>query len=99
MAIINEAIIDANLEPFVYQVPFDQVPRYLDLVAYPIHILLIKERLVNDFYRHKDQVVWEWDRMCQNAFDFNLPRSAIYKLAKNSLAPILRKLIGIALLI
>jgi hypothetical protein len=94
--VLSEAIGNEYLLPFVEQVPFAEVPVYLDLVAYPIHIKLIKERLENKFYRHLDQIVWEWDRMCQNAFEFNSPRSAIYKLAKTALKPYRYKVAGIA---
>jgi hypothetical protein len=94
--VLSEAISNEQLAPFVEQVPFAEVPVYLDLVAYPIHIKLILGRLENKFYRHLDQVVWEWDRMCQNAFDFNSPRSVIYKLAKTILKPYRYKLAGIS---
>ena len=50
-SVLQELAHDSNLEVFVNEVPYEQFPTYLSFVAYPMYINLIRERLVNGFYR------------------------------------------------
>jgi hypothetical protein len=55
---IDEFISDPYMEPFVYEIPYSSFPDYMTFVAYPIHVLLIKQRLENNFYRHVKVILY-----------------------------------------
>jgi hypothetical protein len=75
---------DPYNEPFFYEIPYNEIPDYLNIIAYPIYVYLIKERVLNKVYRTLEHVVWEWELMCKNAMVYNNSSSAIYRLAKKN---------------
>ncbi|KAJ3258064.1 Bromodomain and WD repeat-containing protein 1 [Boothiomyces macroporosus] len=94
-ALLLEKTDDPVFEPFMYQVPYEQYPDYLETIAYPMYISLIQSRLGNNFYRRVQQVAWEWDQMCQNVFAYNAHDSPICDLAREHLVPVKYQILNI----
>ncbi|TPX47381.1 hypothetical protein SeMB42_g03341 [Synchytrium endobioticum] len=78
--------VDANIKAFFDQaVDYQQYDNYLNVVAYPIWLALIKQRLLNDFYRRTEAVAWDVEQMAKNAEDYNDKKSLIWELAHTNL--------------
>jgi hypothetical protein len=56
-AIVENAMRDKQLSPFLEHI-FQDYQGYLDTISYPMCMRLIYNRLLNGYYRHKEQVVW-----------------------------------------
>ncbi|KAL2918886.1 hypothetical protein HK105_201720 [Polyrhizophydium stewartii] len=80
--LVDAARARDEMAAFVDPVPYDVFPTYLDAVAYPAFLALVKERLASGFYRRLASVAWDVRRIRINAFLFNEPESEICVLAE-----------------
>ncbi|CAD8172085.1 unnamed protein product [Paramecium octaurelia] len=78
---------------FSNEVDVQQYPEYLDFVPLMSYITLIQRRLENDFYRSKDQILNDVERIRSNAYIFNPPKSEVCELA-DKLANILHSIVN-----
>ncbi|CAD8114683.1 unnamed protein product [Paramecium sonneborni] len=78
---------------FSNEVDVQQYPKYLDFVPLMSYITLIQRRLENDFYRSKDQILNDVERIRNNAYIFNPPKSDVCELA-DKLANILHSIVN-----
>eukprot|EP01113_Clastostelium_recurvatum_P047593 TRINITY_DN8518_c0_g1_i2.p1 TRINITY_DN8518_c0_g1~~TRINITY_DN8518_c0_g1_i2.p1 ORF type:complete len:1266 (+),score=275.93 TRINITY_DN8518_c0_g1_i2:457-4254(+) len=56
-------------------------PQYLNTCPCPIDLLIIKERLVNRYYRSVEALSFDYELLCNNAMAFNRPMSDVYQCA------------------
>ncbi|KAJ3011578.1 Bromodomain and WD repeat-containing protein 3 [Thoreauomyces humboldtii] len=85
------------LAPFVAAIDFAAYPEYLQLIAYPVWLDLIKERAKNGFYRRAEAVGWDVMQMRKNALMFNEENSDVYETAQNKLPKLLEEVMAGAL--
>ena len=94
LPILQEFMETEHLATFADEIPYEEVPTYLDLVAYPVWAKLIHSRIVSGYYRSVAQVGFEWDLLCKNVNTFNKRGSLICQLCKSDVAPFKQRLIG-----
>ncbi len=92
--IVADTMSNSNLKAFVRAVRYKFIPEYLEIIAYPIYISLILNRLDHDFYRSTDQVMQDWATMCSNAVEFNGIDSDLSQIVLNELQPVLNQISG-----
>ncbi|KAI8637978.1 hypothetical protein BD408DRAFT_485831 [Parasitella parasitica] len=72
----------ANVDDFflyVHQVNYYDYPPYLSLIAYPICLDTVRERLNNGFYRTVDGLIDDVELIKKNAMKYNAESSAAHK--------------------
>ena len=82
----KEIVKVSHFKPFLKQVPFDVYPDYLMMVAYPMHLHLILNRLRNNYYRSLEAVDLDFNLVAANAKTFNEPGSDLFKLGDDLLS-------------
>ncbi|OLY80299.1 PH-interacting protein [Smittium mucronatum] len=83
---IVEKLIDEDVsEWFEYHVDFDDYPNYTSLIAYPMCLDSILERLRNKYYRHVAAVHNDVYRIYLNASTYNKPGTDVPDSAKKML--------------
>lgn len=78
--------IDADL---IDMVDFDQFPTYLSIIAYPVSLGLIRDRLLNSCYRSVLHLMREIGIFYENVIKFNRSKSSISRRAKKLMNHIL----------
>ncbi|KAI9258598.1 hypothetical protein EDC94DRAFT_585880 [Helicostylum pulchrum] len=66
---------------YVHQVNYYDYPPYLSLIAYPICLDMIQERLRNNFYRSIEGLIDDVELVKKNAMRYNADTSAAHKNA------------------
>lgn len=66
----------------VEMVDFAEFPTYLSVIAYPLSLGLIRDRLLNAYYRSVEQVIRELSLFYENVIKFNRSKSTIARRAK-----------------
>lgn len=66
---------------YVHQVNFYDYPPYLSLIAYPICLDMIQERLNNNFYRSVEGIIDDVELVKKNAMRYNADTSPAHKNA------------------
>ena len=78
-----------ELAVFVEQVDYSEYPIYLEEVAYPVYLELVRDRLKNSFYRRLDSVKFDLDLIRLNAMAFNTEGSFIHTFAEQHMKDLL----------
>ncbi|KAI9474271.1 MAG: hypothetical protein EXX96DRAFT_529467 [Benjaminiella poitrasii] len=74
----------SNIDDFmlyVHQVNYYDYPAYLSIIAYPICLDMVQERLDNNFYRSVDGLIDDVELIKKNAMRYNAESSAAHKNA------------------
>ena len=80
---LDQVMSLSSAEPFLVPVDYTAYPTYLCMVAYPIDLSLIRERLGSNYYRRCDAIKWDINLIAENAETFNEAGSIIVKHAKH----------------
>jgi hypothetical protein len=87
LEVLELIINDFNLEAFVDPVPYEAIPDYLQIVAYPTCLSQLQQRLLQGFYRTFDHFMWEFELVITNARLYNDSESPIIDLVEDFLVP------------
>ncbi|KAI9031743.1 hypothetical protein CLU79DRAFT_842322 [Phycomyces nitens] len=72
---------ESAFELYVHQVDYYSYRNYLSVIAYPICLEMVLERVNNDFYRQKEALIDDVELIRKNAMKFNDETSPAHKNA------------------
>ncbi|KAL0085562.1 hypothetical protein J3Q64DRAFT_1640133, partial [Phycomyces blakesleeanus] len=70
---------ESAFELYVHQVDYYTYRNYLSMIAYPICLEMVLERVNNDFYRQKEALIDDVELIRKNAMKFNDETSSAHK--------------------
>eukprot|EP00039_Didymoeca_costata_P024071 m.9173 g.9173 ORF g.9173 m.9173 type:complete len:1871 (+) comp4018_c0_seq1:196-5808(+) len=74
-----------------HEVDFNLYGDYLKVIAYPIHLHLIRSRLKNGFYRRVSAFLWDIEKLASNAAQYNAPEQPIIRCG-NTIVEVVKQL-------
>eukprot|EP00842_Homolaphlyctis_polyrhiza_P000724 jgi/Hompol1/1652/HPOL_000826-RA len=94
IGLIGDIANISDMDVFVKPVSYSDFPTYLTMVAYPMCLSLIIDRLNQGFYRRLESLAWDIDRIRKNALKFNEPDSELCLYANAAFPKIAAAVMG-----